>query len=111
MRSLRNCALLINFLLVLAIPARAQTSGISGIVRVQHRALASAGVSAYLLSPDGSRTVGQWATVSAGDGSFTLRPLPFGSYALIVRYQGKIIYQAKIQINAAAGQQLSIDVT
>ena len=53
----------------------------------------------------------QWATVSAGDGSFALRSLPYGSYAVIVRYQGRIIYQAKIQLNTSAGQQLSIDVT
>jgi hypothetical protein len=111
MQNLRNWALLISTLCLIASPSRAQTSEMSGTVKVQHRPLASAGVSAYLLNAEGSKTVSQWATISAGDGSFALRSLPYGSYAVIVRYQGKIIYQAKIQLNTPAGQQLSIDVT
>jgi len=43
-------------------------------------------------------------------GCFFLRSLPFGSYAAHVRYQGKIIYQAKIRLSTPAGQQLNIDV-
>jgi hypothetical protein len=111
MQNLRNWALLISILCLIAIPSRAQTSGMSGTVKVQHHPLASAGVSAYLLNAEGNKTVSQWATISAGDGSFALRSLPYGTYAVIVRYQGKIIYQARIQLNTPAGLKLSIDVT
>lgn len=111
MTNSRNWALLISMIWLIAIPARAQTSGISGTVKVQHRSLAAAGVSAYLLNAEGNKTVGQWATVSAAGGDFALRSLPYGTYVVIVRYQGKIIYQGKIQLNAPAAQQLNIDVT
>jgi hypothetical protein len=111
MKNSRNWALVISIVWFIAVPAHAQTSGIAGTVRVQHRSLAAAGVSAYLLNAEGNKTVGQWATVSAADGSFTLRSLPYGTYAVIVRYQGKIIYQAKIQLNTPAGKQLNINVT
>ena len=110
MRSLRNCTLLISTLAVIAIPSRAQTSIMSGTVKVQHRPLSSAGVSAYLLDVVHNRTVSQWATTTTGDGSFALRSLPYGTYAVIVRYQGRIIYQSKLQLNKPAGNQLNIDV-
>jgi hypothetical protein len=110
MQNLRSWILLISIICLIAGPSLAQTSGISGTVRVQHRPLASAGVSAYLLNAEERKTVSQWATVSARDGSFALRSLPYGRYAVIVRYQGKIIYQAKIQLNTPGGEQLSIDV-
>jgi hypothetical protein len=110
MKNLRSWVLLISVICLMAVPSRAQTSTISGSVKVQHRPLVSAGVSAYLLNAEGNKTVSQWATVSATDGSFFLRSLPYGSYAVIVRYQGKIIYQAKIRLSTPEAQQLNIDV-
>jgi Carboxypeptidase regulatory-like domain len=110
MKSLRSWALLISVMLVCGVATQAQSSGISGTIRVQHRPLASAGVSVYLLNAQGTKTVSQWATLSAGDGSFALRSLPFGTYVVVVRFQGKIIYQGKMQLNSPNGQQLPIDV-
>jgi Carboxypeptidase regulatory-like domain len=107
----RHWAFIISLIWLIAAPARAQTSGIAGTVKVNNHSLAAAGVSAYLLNSEGNKTVGQWATVSAADGRFAIGSLPYGTYAVIVRYQGKIIYQAKIQLNTPAVQQLNINVT
>lgn len=110
MKNLKNWVLLISAFCLMATPARGQNSTISGIVKVQHRPLVSAGISAYLLNAEGNKTVSQWATVSATDGRFFLRSLPYGTYAIIVRYQGKIIYQSKIRLSMPAGEELNIDV-
>lgn len=111
MRISRTWIYLISFLIFTAGSLRAQTSGIAGTVSVQHRPLASAGVSAYLLNPQGNKTVSQWATVTAANGSFAFRSLPYGTYVVVVRFQGRVLYQGKIQLNTPAGQQLPINLS
>jgi hypothetical protein len=51
MKNLRSWVLLISVICLMAVPSRAQTSTISGTVKVQHR---PAGVSAFLLNAEGN---------------------------------------------------------
>ena len=111
MRISRNLVFIISFLIFAAASLRAQASGIAGTVNVRHRPLASAGISAYLLNSQGNKTVSQWATVTAANGSFALRSLPYGTYVVVVRFQGRILYQGKFQLNTPAAQQLPIDLS
>jgi Phosphoesterase family len=89
----------------IAIPSRAQTSGMSGTVKVQHRPLASAG--GVGISPErGRKQDGEPMGHGQRRGRKSLAAVAaLPHYAVIVRYQGKIIYQAKIQSNTREGQQ------
>jgi hypothetical protein len=111
MRSSRTWVYLISVLVFSASPLWAQTAGLAGTVNVQHRPLASAAVSAYLLDKQGSKTVSQWATVTAANGSFAFSSLPYGTYVVVVRFQGRILYQGKIRLNTPEGQQLPINLS
>ena len=42
---------------------------------------------------------------------FAFRPLPYGTYVVVVRFQGRVLYQGKIQLNTEAGQQLPINLS
>jgi len=109
MTILRSC-ILTSCLLVAAAPSRAQTSSIHGRVTLGKQPLASATVSAYLLDAKGTRSVGQWATFTATDGTFTVKPLRLGTYVVVIRYQGRSIFQRKVQVTSAAGPELDVNL-
>jgi hypothetical protein len=49
--------------------------------------------------------------VTAANGSFAFSSLPYGTYVVVVRFQGRILYQGKIQLNTPDGQQLPINLS
>jgi len=110
MRNLRSWVYLISFLAISASVLGAQTSTIEGMVKVEQQPLSSASVSAYCLDRQETKTVGQWATMTGADGSFTLRSLPYGTYIVRIRFEGSTIYQAKLVLNSQTGQQLKVDL-
>jgi hypothetical protein len=116
MKSSRNCTSIIRLvtlvgLLTLTMDALgAQLSSLRGKVTVTQKPLASASVSVYLLNQQQSKSVGQWATLTSTDGTFVLGSLPYGTYVVLIRYQGRIVVQKKIQLNTEAGQELVINL-
>jgi hypothetical protein len=99
---------LISLAIAIAAALWAQSSLLRGKVTLAQRPLASASVSAYLLDAQQSKTVRQFATVTTSDGTFAMNSLPYGTYIVVVKYQGKIVYQTKLQLSTAAGQALQI---
>jgi len=115
MRNSRNCISirLVTLMSVLTLVPAAfgfQLSSLRGKVTIMQQPLASASVSAYLLDDQQTKSVRQWATLTSTDGTFTLNSLPFGTYIVLIRYQGRTVVQKKIQLNTEAGQQLVVDL-
>jgi hypothetical protein len=108
-------------LALLAFATRAQTvptGSINGrltleITRERKREkkpLSSAEVSAYLLDERQTSYLRQWTALTASDGRFEMLSLPCGSYVVTIRYQGRFVYQNKIQLSGPSGQVLEIDL-
>jgi hypothetical protein len=56
-----------------------------------------------------TRYVGQWTTQTAADGTFQLRGMPYGVYVVIMRTQGRVVYQNKVSLYSAS-QQVNVDL-
>ncbi|MGA2269013.1 MAG: carboxypeptidase-like regulatory domain-containing protein [Bryobacteraceae bacterium] len=89
--------------------AWAQQGSIYGMLTYRGQPLASAGVSAYLLDQSQTRYTRQWTTATAPDGAFQMKGLPYGTYVVVMRYRGRIVYQNKVTLSSA-GQEIQVDL-
>jgi hypothetical protein len=83
---------------------------ISGALAARGHAVASAVIQVYLLNSRQNSYLSQWSTVSDIYGRFALNGLPAGAYIVVIRYQGRTLYQNKIPVPSAIAQNLIVNL-
>ena len=91
--------------------AQSGANSISGRLTVRGRPLASAAVGIYLLNQNQTGYSKQWETSTDADGQFSVKSLPQGTYVVVMRYQGKVVYQNKVDVPSAQATKLEVDLT
>jgi len=92
-------------------PLEAQDNYISGRLTVRGRPLPAAAVGIYLLNQGETGYVKQWETSTDPDGQFSVKSLPQGTFIVVIRYQGKIVYQDKVGVPSSRATKLQVDLT
>jgi iron complex outermembrane receptor protein len=96
------------FLLILALPARAQQGGLAGTVTDATSGVGLSSVQVEVLNAEGNAVAGGFTTAA---GAFRLQSIPAGSYTVAFSLPGWTLVDAEPAVAINAGETTSLSVT